>query len=82
MATLHADGKNLGAIRARKAVEKSTIWLTQKRDATWWVVVKGPDYKIRIVGFIRPPQEKRARDTYDSLSKLHVLGSFLEGRDS
>lgn len=82
MKNLQLDGDDLGAIHAKKSVGKSKIWLTSKPDATWWVVVDGPDRKIRTVGFVRPPQEQHARATYDDLSTPHVLGAFLEGRDS
>lgn len=76
------DGDDWGVIRAKKVVGHSTIWLTEKPDATWWVVVSGPDERTRLVGFVRPPQEHHARDTYEALSMPHVLGAFLEGRDS
>jgi hypothetical protein len=82
MKNLQLDGHDLGVIHAKKVAGKSKIWLTSKPDATWWVVVAGPDEKIRTIGFVRPPQEQRARATYDDLSMPHVLGSFLEGRAS
>ena len=66
----------------RAAFAEAEKRLTEKPDATWWIVVEGPDQKIREVGFVRPPQEARARDTYASLSKAHVLEAFLEGKDS
>ena len=80
--SLQVDGDDLGVIRGKKRVGESRIWLTERPDATWWVVIEGPDQKIRTVGFVRPPQEQRARDMYDDLSELHVLGALLEGRDS
>jgi hypothetical protein len=76
------DRDDLGVIHAKKVVGHSRIWLTEKPDVTWWVVVRGPDERLRIVGFALPPQERRARDTYEALSMLHVLGAFLEGQDS
>lgn len=82
MKNLRLDGDDLGVIHAKKVVGHSRIWLTEKPDATWWVVVRGPDERIRVVGFVRPPQERRARDTYEALSIPHVLGAFLEGQDS
>lgn len=82
MKNLQLDGDGLGVIHAQKVAGKSKIWLTVKPDATWWVVVEGPDQKIRTIGFVRPPQEQRARATYEDLSTPHVLGAFLEGRDS
>jgi hypothetical protein len=82
MKNLQINGDDWGAIRAKKIVNVSKIWLTEKPDATWWIVVDGPDQKIRTVGFVRPPQEQRARTTYDDLNQPHVLGAFLEGRDS
>lgn len=80
--SLNLDGNDLGVIRAKKVAGRSKIWLTEKPDATWWVVVEGPDQVIRTVGFVRPPQEQRARATYGDLSLPHALGAFLEGRDS
>jgi len=80
--SLQINGEILGVIHDKKVVEQSRIWLTVKDDDTWWVVVEGPDQKIRTVGLVRPPQEQRAREIYDSLSKAHVLGAFLEGRES
>jgi hypothetical protein len=80
--SLQISGEDFGGIYARKTVDESRIWLTSKSDATWWVVIEGPDQKIRTVGFVRPPQEQRARETYASLSKLDVLTALLEGRDS
>ena len=80
--SLQIDGKAMGDIHAKKTEGESRIRLTEKPDATWWIVVEGPDQKIREVGFVRPPQEARARDTYASLSKAHVLEAFLEGKDS
>lgn len=83
MKNLHIGSDNWGVIRAKKSIDDSRIWLTVKADATWWVVVIGPDQKLRTVGFVRPPQEQRARETYDALiSKPHVRAAFLEGRDS
>lgn len=82
MKDLLLDEDNLGVIHAKKVVGRSRIWLTEKPDATWWVVVRGPDELIRAVGFIHSPQERRARDTYEALSMPHVLGAFLEGQDS
>ena len=82
MKSLQLNGDDLGIIHSKKIVGKSKIWLTEKPDAAWWVMVDGPDRKIRTVGFVRPPQEQRARETYDDLSMPHVLGAFLEGRDS
>lgn len=80
---LQIAGDDLGVIRAKKVVDRSRIWLIEKPDATWWVVVvEGPDALIRTVGFVRPPQAQRARATYDDLSMPHVLGAFLEGQDS
>ena len=79
--SLQIDGEDLGVIHDKKTVKQSRIWLTEKPDA-WWVVVEGPDQKIRTTGFVRPPQEQRARTTYDDLSKVDVLEAFLEGRDS
>jgi hypothetical protein len=79
---LEINGDDHGAIFGKKTVGESRIWLTAKADDTWWVVIEGPDHKIRNVGFVRPPQEDRARQTYDSLSKPHVLQALLEGRDS
>jgi hypothetical protein len=80
--SLQIGDEVFGGIHARKTVDESRIWLTSKSDATWWVVIEGPDQKIRTVGFVRPPQEQRARETYASLSKLDVLTALLEGRDS
>jgi hypothetical protein len=80
--SLQIDGLDLGVIHAKKVVGDTRIWLTAKIDDTWWVVVAGPDQKIHTVGLVRPPQEQRAREIYDSLSMPHVLGAFLEGRDS
>ena len=83
MKSLQIGGDDLGVIHAKKSVGESRIWLTVKSDATWWVVIEGPDQKIRTVGFARPPQEPRARETYDALiSKPHVLAALLEGRNS
>lgn len=82
MRSLQIDGTDHGIIHDKKRAGESRIWLTEKSDATWWVVVEGPDQKIRLVGFVRPPQEQRARQTYGDLSQPHVLGAFLEGRDS
>jgi len=83
MKSLQIGGDDLGVIHAKKSVDDSRIWLTAKADATWWVVVIGPDQKLRTVGFVRPPQEQRARETYEALvGKPHVLAAFLEGRDS
>jgi hypothetical protein len=82
MKSLQINGEVFGVIRAKKVAGQSRIWLTEKTDATWWIVVEGPDQRIREVGFVRPPQEQRARDTYASLSKSHVLEAFLEGKDS
>jgi hypothetical protein len=83
MKSLQIGGEDLGVIHAKKSVNDSRIWLTAKKDDTWWVVVIGPDGKLRTVGFVRPPQEERARETYDALiSKPHVLAALLEGRDS
>ena len=82
MRSLQIDGDNLGVIHDKKRAGESRIWLTEKPDATWWVVVEGPDQKIRRVGLVRPPQESRAREIYDSLSQPRVLEAFLEGRDS
>lgn len=81
MKSLQIGGDDFGVIHAKKSVGNAQIWLTAKIE-TWWVVVEGPDGKIRTVGLVRPPQEQRAREIYDSLSKPHVLGAFLEGRDS
>jgi hypothetical protein len=80
--SLQLDENDLGVIHAKKVIGKSKIWLTSKPDDSWWVVVDGPDRIVRTVGFVRPPQEQRARDTYNDLSMPHVLGAFLEGRDS
>ena len=80
--SLQLEGDDLGVIHAKKVAGKSKIWLTEKPDATWWIVVRGPDQKVRLAGFVRPPQEQRARATYDDLSTPHVLGAFLEGQDS
>lgn len=80
--SLQINGEIFGVIHSKKTVAQSRIWLTAKDDATWWVVVEGPDQKIRTAGLVRPPQEQRAREIYDGLSKAHVLGAFLEGRDS
>ncbi len=82
MKSLQIDGQDHGVIHAKKVVQQSRIWLTAKSDATWWIVVEGSDQKIRTVGLVRPPQEQRAREIYDSLSKTDVLEAFLEGRDS
>jgi hypothetical protein len=82
MKSLQIDGKSMGVIHAKKTEGQSRIWLTEKPDATWWIVVEGPDQKVREVGFVRPPQEQRAREIYDSLSKTSVLEAFLEGKDS
>lgn len=82
MKSLQLNGDDLGVIHAKKVVGKSKIWLTEKPDATWWVVVDGPDRKIRELGFVHPPQEERARATYNDLSVPHVLGALLEGQDS
>lgn len=82
MKNLLLAGDDLGVIHAKKVVSYSRIWLTEKPDATWWVVVRGPDELIRTVGFVLPPQEQRARDTYEALSMPHVLKAFLEGHDS
>jgi hypothetical protein len=80
--SLQIDGHDHGIIHDKKRVGESRIWLTEKADATWWVVVEGPDQKVRVVGFVRPPQEPRARQTYDALNQPHVLEALLEGRDS
>ena len=82
MKSLQIGGKDLGVIHAKKTVAESRIWLTAKSDATWWVVIESPDQKIHEVGLVRPPQEERAREIYDSLSKRDVLTALLEGRDS
>lgn len=82
MKNLQIDGEDLGVIYGKKTVAESRIWLTAKPDASWWVVIEGSDQKLRTVGFVRPPQEQRAREIYDSLSKHHVLTALLEGRDS
>jgi hypothetical protein len=82
MKHLEINGDDLGAIHGKKTVAESRIWLLARADASWWVVVEGPDHKLRTAGFIRPPQEDRARQTYGDLSKPHVLQAFLEGRDS
>lgn len=87
MKSLQIDGQDLGIIHGKKTVKHSRIWLTEKpsvelRSSSWQVVVEGHDQKIRTVGFVRPPQEQRARATYDDLSKVDVLEAFLEGRDS
>lgn len=83
MKSLQIGGDDFGVIRSKKTVDESRIWLTaRKSDATWWVVIEGPDQKIRTVGLVRPPQEERAREIYDSLSKRDVLAALLEGRDS
>jgi hypothetical protein len=79
---LRIGGDDFGVIRARKTVDESRIWLTAKSDATWWVVIQSPEQKIHTVGMVRPPQEQRAREIYDSLSKRDVLTALLEGRDS
>lgn len=82
MRSLQIADEDYGVIHGKKTVAESRIWLTAKSDATWWVVIEGPDQKIRTVGFVRPPQEPRARQTYDDLSKRDVLTALLEGRDS
>ena len=82
MKSLQINGDDLGVIRGKKTVDQSRLWLTEKSDATWWVIIEGPDQKIRTVGFVRPPQEQRARETYEALSKIDVLTALLEGRDS
>jgi hypothetical protein len=83
MKSLQIGGEDLGVIHAKKSIGDSRIWLTAKADATWWVVVIGPDQKLRTVGFVRPPQDERARETYDALiSKPDVRAAFLEGRAS
>lgn len=56
MKRLEINGDDLGAIHAKKTVAESRIWLTARTDATWWVVIEGPDHKIRSVGFVHPPQ--------------------------
>lgn len=84
------DGQSMGILRAEKTINKSHILLTELTPeeagdrfdfATWWVLVNGPG-GLRTIGFIRPPQERRARETYADLSIPHVLGAFLEGVDS
>ena len=82
MKHLKINGDVLGAIHGKKTVAASRIWLTARADASWWVVIEGPDQKIRTVGFVQPPQKDRAQQTYDDLSKPHVLQALLEGRDS
>lgn len=88
MKSLQIGDDNFGTIHAKKTVNESRIWLTAKSDATgksdatWWVVIESPEQKIHTVGFVRPPQEQRARETYGDLSKLDVLTALLEGRDS
>lgn len=81
MKVLSIEGEHTGFIRAEKRVGKSRVWLTEL-GAAWWVVVMGPDDRVRKIGFVRPPQEERARQTYDDLSIPHVIGALLEGRDS
>ncbi len=74
---------SFGLIRAKKTIGKSTIWLTEDHApssaGTWWVVVLGPDKRVRTSAYIRPPQEGRAREVYDGLSMPNVLGAHLEG---
>ena len=82
MRSLQIDGEDHGVIHGKKTVNGSRLWLTVKPDDSWWIVVEGPDQKVRTVGLVRPPQEQRAREIYDSLSKQDVLDAFLEGRDS
>ena len=82
MKHLKINGDDLGTVHAKKIVAESRIWLTARTDASWWIVIEGPDHKIRTVGFAQPPQEARARQTYDDLSKRDVLQALLEGRDS
>lgn len=79
---LHIGGDDYGVIHAKKTVAEARIWLTSKFDMTWWVVIESSEQKIHTVGFVRPPQKDRARETYDALSKLDVLTALLEGRDS
>lgn len=82
MTELELDGQSIGIIRAKKFVSTSRIWLTEQRDGSWWVIVEGPDRKLRTAGFVRPSQEQRAREVYEALSLPNVIGSFLEGVDS
>jgi len=83
MKTLHIGSEHLGVIHAKKTRDDSKIWLLEKDDASWWVVVLGSDGHVRKAGFVRPSQEQRARETYEALiTKPHVLAAFLEGRDS
>ena len=82
MKTLHIGSEQLGVIHEKKTRDESKIWLVEK-DASWWVVVLGPDGHVRKAGFVRPPQEQRARETFEALvTKPQVLAAFLEGRDS
>lgn len=82
MKSLQIGDEDFGLIHDQKVVQQSRIWLTVKSDGTWWIVVEGHDQRLRTLGFVRPPQEQRARVTYDDLSEQHVLEAFLAGRDS
>lgn len=79
--TLSLDGHDYGVIHGKKVEDASTIWLTEKSDGTWCVIVRGPRDDC-VMELIRPPQEQRAREIYADLSLPHVLSAFLEGRDS
>ena len=82
MKRLEINGEDLGLIHGKKAVADSRFWLTARADGTWWIVIEGPDHKIRTVGFVRPPQQERACQTFEDLRKPDVLHALLEGRDS
>lgn len=82
MRSLQIEGEDLGIIHDKKAVGDARLWLTEKPDGTWWIVVDDPDRGMATMGLIRPPQEQRAREIYDSLNAPPVLVAFLEGRDS
>jgi len=80
--SLLIDGVNYGLVHARKSRAGSKLWLTEKTDRSWWIICNGSDGKLRVVGFIWPPQKRRAKESYDALDKPDVLEAFLAGRDS
>lgn len=82
MKRLEINGEDLGVIHGKRTIAESRIWLTAHADATWWIVVEGPDQEIRTVGFALHDAQERACQTFEDLRKPDVLQALLEGRDS
>jgi len=82
MRSLIVDGENFGVVHDKKTRGGARIYLTEQAEGAWWVILAGPDRKTRPVGFLRPPQEMRAREVYADFDTPAVLEAFLEGHDS